>query len=217
MTSNHKPVALPTYDYAFKNCDYRMLMVLTHKFDYTQPAQDKPYKILMKWRYKKYKKQMIKEYGKSSRTWDRNFKKMIKNGFIEECEDHYRIYNKNKDNKGYRLIPYEIVKSFISENISNSEIASYLLIFYKTYNYKLEECFSTHIPLVYFAKTLGTNEDNASRDYIGNREVGCYCEGAGILTRLEENGYITIAVKKDKCPVGNFNINNYFFKPILTI
>lgn len=212
----NKFVALPTYDFAFKNCDYRMLAILLHKFEYTQTSKNEPFKMLMKWKYKEHKKQMIKEYGKTDRTWNRNFKKMIEHGFIEEYTDHYKIYNKNKENNAdYKLIPYNIIKSFIEDDITNTEIANYVLIYYKCHNYKLETCFLTHIPLIYFAETMGTNISNSFRDYIGDRIEGEYCEGAGVLTKLEENGYIKIKTKKEKSPKGNFNINTYHFIPIL--
>ena len=55
---NDSKVALPTYDEAFKNYNYRLAIVLLSKLEYTQPCGDNPFQRLDKDIYKRNKKKM---------------------------------------------------------------------------------------------------------------------------------------------------------------
>lgn len=214
MNERKTKISIPFFDDFMKNGDMKMLMILLYKYEYTQPTTDKtkPYKVMPKWVYKKYKKEMILQYGKTERTWNRNFKKMIDNGYIEEEGDMYLVYNKSKDSKWFTLIDRDKIVDLLSiDDFKDSEFKSYVIIHAKNYVYKLNTFIETQICLSYFATVLGTNLTNAYRDYIGRREEGSYCEGAGILTKLEENGFIKIKIKKEKSKATNLPNNSYTF------
>lgn len=221
-------VALPTYDNAFKNYNYKLAIVLLSKFEYTQPCGDNPFQRLEKNIYKKYKKKIVEEYGKSERTWNRDFKKMIELGFIEETKfqdkDCYLIYNKfptrNENGKyyGYKCINVKLLRKMLEDDLDNKLIKAYLLVALKTSNSFGN--FKKHIPLTYMAETFGTNQTNAWRDYIGYRPKEHnyeYEEGKkiGILSQLEELDYIEIETQRGKCPYGNHIQNKYLFRLLI--
>ena len=227
MEEDKNVVYLPTYDYAFKNYNYRLMMILLYDFTYTQPCGDNPYKRLDKYRYKRFKKEMITKYKKTDRSWNRDFKKMIELGFIKEETDHYKIYNRNpiaNDKgryEGFRTFSRSLIEQMINDDLTTKEIRAFIFIFYQCYDWKSNSVKEKHIVLEYIAEVFGTSKGHHSfRDYIGYRPCEHNYEyddekKIGILSRLEEMNYIKIRKQKNKYDNGNFNINNYFFIPLL--
>lgn len=225
---NDSKVALPTYDEAFKNYNYRLAIVLLSKLEYTQPCGDNPFQRLDKDIYKRNKKKIVNEYGKSERTWNRDFKKMIELGYIKEGKwndkECYLIYNKyptrndNGNYYGYKTIKANLLRKMIEDGLESKHIKTYLLIYLKTCNDFGN--FKKHIPLTYFATTFETNITNAWRDYIGYRPKENdyeYEEGkkVGIISYLEELDYVEIKTERGKCSINDIIQNRYLFKVLL--
>jgi len=212
-------IALPiTSDFMLYG-DMRMISILLYNYDWCKPfskdenGNTKPYKRLSKYDYKNNKRKMIELYGCSSQYWNRQFKKMIELGFIEEDVDHYKVYNKSKDNNWFTLIPRTTIVKAIESKLSAKHLKLFIKIFSMSWNTKLKSSFEVQINLAFLSTTIGLNPRNATRDLIGEREVGSYCEGCGLLTKLEEEGFIEIDIRKEQFT--NFNNNKYYFKAII--
>ena len=212
-------VSLPITPEFMEKGNIRLMMIILYKYDWCKPFlkdennKTKPYKRLGKYEYKKHKKEMIELYGCSPQYWNRQFKKMIELGFIEEEQDYYKVYNKSKSNNWFVLIPRNRVVDIINnKSLSSKHIKLFVKIYRLVWNNKMNMSFEKQINLTLLSSTIGLNPRNATRDLIGEREVGSYCEGCGLLTKLEEEGLIEIKIKKERFT--NFNNNVYYFKVI---
>lgn len=209
-------ICLPLFEEAKKYGDYR-LYIIFNSTTYTQNTEEGESRILMKWKWKQHKKEVADKLNISPRQLNKLFKKMLDNKLIIEDNEKYTIPLKriNKDFKQqYTLIDRDVGKYLLNAyNVNSRVILTYAILSniesIESYKQQFKKNKNDYylLNLKTLATLVGTNPNNASRDYIGEEDN---YESGGCLTLLKLHELIELY--KGEQIVKNITINQWAFK-----